>query len=233
MSEVVNDYSPSYRDSIKQNLTITAHAGALGTKPNTLSSLKKAVEFGVDIVEVDLTFRPDGTPVIIHCEKPGKRQGVLFDDVLSLVASYKEVQMNLDLKSYTNLPLCHQLLEKHNLMSRAFFTGVFERNVNDVRQNAPNIPYDLNASIALGIHNNERYLYDMVEKLKNLECIGLNPNFRTVDKKLVEILHQAGMKVSVWTVNNKTDMMKMIKLGVDNITTKRPDKLSAIISNLK
>ena len=62
MSEIL-DKSSKYRDNIKNSFTITAHAGALGTKPNTLSSLKKAIEFGVDIVEVDLTFRPDGTPI--------------------------------------------------------------------------------------------------------------------------------------------------------------------------
>ena len=47
-------------------MTITAHSGAFGTPDNSLEYVKKVLEEHCEIFEIDVTFRPDGTPVVIH-----------------------------------------------------------------------------------------------------------------------------------------------------------------------
>jgi len=42
-------------------------------------------------------------------------------------------------------------------------------------------------------------------------------------------MHENGLFVSVWTVNENIDMVRMLALSVDNITTRNPCKLKLII----
>ncbi len=50
-----------------QNVLVTAHRGASGYAPeNTLSAIKKALDIGVDRIEVDVQQTADGTVVCLH-----------------------------------------------------------------------------------------------------------------------------------------------------------------------
>lgn len=42
-----------------------------------------------------------------------------------------------------------------------------------------------------------------------------------------------GMSVNVWTVDGKEDLRKMIDMGVDYITTNKPDELRALLKEMK
>ncbi len=53
--------------SMAQNIQITAHRGASGYAPeNTLSSVKKALEIGVDRIEIDVQQTADGIVILLH-----------------------------------------------------------------------------------------------------------------------------------------------------------------------
>ena len=43
--------------------------------------------------------------------------------------------------------------------------------------------------------------------------------------------HQNGKRVFVWTVDNRQDIQHMIAMGVDNIITNRPDRVSEIVTS--
>ena len=85
-------------------MTITAHSGAFGTPDNSLEYVKKVLEEHCEIFEIDVTFRPDGTPVVIHSGSPKADEGVLLEEVFALTAEDPAIRMNLDLKSVKNLP---------------------------------------------------------------------------------------------------------------------------------
>jgi glycerophosphoryl diester phosphodiesterase len=44
-----------------------------------------------------------------------------------------------------------------------------------------------------------------------------------VDRALVEILHGAGCRLFVWTVNRPDEMERFLSLGVDALCTNFPD----------
>ena len=44
-----------------------------------------------------------------------------------------------------------------------------------------------------------------------------------VDETVVEAARAVGVRVGVWTVNDERDMRRMIALGVDVLTSDRPD----------
>ena len=50
-----------------------------------------------------------------------------------------------------------------------------------------------------------------------------SPNHTLVDEKLVKECHDKGMKIIPWTVNDKKQLTKLKKMGVDGIITDYPD----------
>jgi glycerophosphoryl diester phosphodiesterase len=52
---------------------------------------------------------------------------------------------------------------------------------------------------------------------------------RVVGSRLVMAAHEAGKQVHVWTVNDPTDMRRLLSLGVDGIVTDRPDLLNEVL----
>lgn len=193
------------------------------TEPNSLESIEVAIKNNAAIIEIDLTFRPDGTPVIIHSDAPAENEGVLFEEAIK-VLSNDECRVNLDIKSTANLPSVDEIINKYQMMNRVFYTGVFEDWVETVRSNSA-IPYYLNYSV-----NESVCAQALADKAKNLGVIGINSNFNGVTKEFVDSIHRNGLEVSLWTANTEEEMLICAAMNPDNITTKRPDLLNSIIN---
>jgi glycerophosphoryl diester phosphodiesterase len=56
------------------------------------------------------------------------------------------------------------------------------------------------------------------------------PYYKHVNSKHVQEAQQLGIQVFVWTPDSRSDMRRLIKMGVDGIITNRPDILKAILS---
>ena len=52
-----------------------------------------------------------------------------------------------------------------------------------------------------------------------------HPYYKDINKKIVDISHQEGLPVNVWTVNKEYDFLKMVEYGVDGIMTDYPLRL--------
>jgi glycerophosphoryl diester phosphodiesterase len=51
----------------------------------------------------------------------------------------------------------------------------------------------------------------------------------SVDRKLVDAVHESRSHLHLWTVNEPSDMRRFLDLGVDGIVTDRPDLLNAVL----
>ena len=81
--------------SIAQSVLVTAHRGASGYAPeNTISAVKKALEIGVDRIEIDVQQTADGVVVCLHdktldrtTSSKGKVGKKTFDELSSISAN--------------------------------------------------------------------------------------------------------------------------------------------------
>ena len=62
------------------------------------------------------------------------------------------------------------------------------------------------------------------KEVKAKGLTGIDYYYKVFDKhpEWVKEAHDLGMKVNAWTVNQNEDMQKLVKLGVDYITTDQP-----------
>ncbi|MGG1850512.1 glycerophosphodiester phosphodiesterase [Bacillus wiedmannii] len=78
--------------------------------------------------------------------------------------------------------------------------------------------------------------YKKVAQLTELEmkkyktyCIGLGMNYKYIDSTYVKRIKKHGLEVHPFTVDNETDMKKLILWGVDGMFTNYPDRLHSLL----
>ena len=223
-------FRPFKFPELPKNFTLTHHTGAMGKEMNSLEGIDFSIKMGAQIIEFDVTFRPDGTGVIIHSAQPKENEGILLENALELVAKSDSVKVNLDIKSTKNLPEVDRLCEKFGLTERVFYTGVFEKWVETVKANSK-IKYFLNHQPTPTELKTEQGAAALCAKIKNLGAVGLNCNHMFINKKLIAYLQNEGLLVSIWTANTKSQMKKCLLIKPDNITTRRPDIFEELKKN--
>ena len=81
-------------------------------------------------------------------------------------------------------------------------------------------------SLALLPIPNQMTPFALIKTIQNLQADYLNIDSNLVTKYLVDTAHANGLKVGVWTVNEPATMRRLAALGIDSITSDRPDLLA-------
>lgn len=97
--------------------------------------------------------------------------------------------------------------------------------------------FDVNVMLELNLQAPEVTNAYLVENLEGFEANMAkldftpdiySPYFKVIDQELVSKVHQAGMRLIPWTVNEVKDMDNLIELGVDGIITDYPDRITDV-----
>ena len=210
---------------LPDGFTVTAHTGCCGTPDNSLEAIDTAVKYGADTVEFDLQFTEAGEPVLSHDAPKGNN--VTLDEAFAKISTYKNITVNVDVKTTAHLEKIKPLADKHGITDRIFYTGIFEENVSAVRKDSPGIPYFLNVKVNKS--KNREYLLSLVKLVRDCGAVGINFNKKSATKELVEVFHENGLLVSIWTAKTTRDIYRILALSPDNITTRRPDLAEKIL----
>ena len=145
------------------NTTITAHTGCMGTKQNSFESIKKGAEYA-DIIEFDLHFLADGTPVLSHDKPEGGE--ITLREAAKVIAGIESIRVNVDIKSTDNLKEAVKIAMEVIIFDRIFYTGVKDEFVEAVRRDTPEVAYYLNVDVSKWRSKNDKYINSLVEKVK-------------------------------------------------------------------
>ena len=109
-----------------------------------------------------------------------------------------------------------ELVEERGLTSRVIIQSFDHRSLWAIRS----IDKDIRLS-ALIWPDHSAEPADLAAKEANI----WSPSARSVTPSLVDQVHEAGMTVIPWTVNEPEDMRRLIEMGVDGLISDRPDLL--------
>lgn len=172
----------------------------------------------------------------IHPRFPGQKKinvyKPLLSDVIELAEAYAEghgktIHYNVEVKSTPEGDnIFHPPVEEFcDLVCEAIGVG-------GIRERTLIQSFDLRALTYLHTHHPEFSLSLLVENPLspdfNIRILGFvpqvySPDFRLVDKALIQYAHDVHMKVIPWTVNDAASVRSLISLGVDGIITDYPD----------
>ena len=209
-----------------EDFTVTAHTGSMNTEANSIHCLVAGIEAGADIIEFDINADENGHPVLSHDAPVGGEP--LLEDAFRIMTVYKNVRANLDIKNPHILDKVQAIAEEFGLLDRVFFTGIGEESVKYAKEDAPKIKYFLNYSVNPAFNNSQYYCDELVGFVKKYGALGLNIHFSGASKLLADTLHANSLQLSVWTLKHDKDIRNMLDMGVDNITSLRPDKVLKI-----
>ena len=124
-----------------------------------------------------------------------------------------------------------------NLSDKIIYSSFDWRVLREIKERDPKIPRAHLTSGAKGkIYDKSPWLdftplHSEVELPKLIKALGgsaWQPNYKDVNKEIIEISRNEGLPVNVWTVNKEQDMLRMIDYGVDGIMTDYPLKLKEL-----
>ena len=220
------------------------HRGAKGhLAENTLESILKAIELGVDGIEIDVLKCKTGELVVFHdftldrltngtCETSNFTLSELKKlDVLEhfkiptltevLDAINRKCILNIELKGRNTalevVAVIENYIENHGWEYKDFIVSSFEnKELIDV--------YNCNKNVPLGVLT-EANLDEAIDFAKTIKAVSIHPNFSLLSIKNVKDAQEQGYKINTWTVNTPQAIKRMKSYNVDAIISDFPDRL--------
>lgn len=220
-----------------------AHRGASGYEPeNTLAAFKKALDFHVDMIELDVRICKTGELVVIHDNTvdrttngkgkvrdltlhqiqkfdAGKGQKIpTLEEVLSLVKT--KAKLNINVKDKSALEPTLAAIQEHKKREDI---APDELVISAEKLNILRTAYKTQTvTIVPSLYIFPRLFLRFFQK-KNPFAIEVYK--RVLSKNLVDIAHAFGIQVYVWTVNEPEEIETFKKMKVDGIISDYPDRI--------
>lgn len=166
----------------------------------------------------------------------------LLSDVITAIETYiknnnlPSVIYNIEIKSEVpeyNLfqpepnqfvSLVHHELKKHNIQNRVILQSFDPAILKEIKKQ------DVKVLIGLLVENTNNFKTNL--DLLDFTPDMYNPEYILVTSELIQELHQLNIQIVPWTVNELSDMKRLINMGVDGIITDYPDRAKDLIELL-
>ena len=220
-------------------MQIIAHRGASHDAPeNTLAAVELAWEQFADAVEVDVHLTIDGQLVVCHDHNTKRTTGVrkiIAEQTLadlqklgplpSLVAVVAGLPLGrrlfIEIKCGTEaIPALQEIIESSGKSPDQFVVIGFDyATMRETRRALPDCEVCWLATIGTDMMTIDA----LITKAQAIGVDGLDLDATTtIDSDLVRKVHQSGLKLYVWTVDDIELARHLANAGVDGITTNRP-----------
>jgi glycerophosphoryl diester phosphodiesterase len=220
-------------------LEIAGHRGAAGLRPeNTLAGFRRALELGCPWVECDVHATRDGHVVVIHdatLERTTNGRGNVGDHTLAelrrldagggeAIPTLEEVltlvkgraRFLCELKDPNAVEAAVAAVAAHKMVDTTVFIS-FQwdalRKTHALLPGAAVAPLTLEPDPVI------------VDAAVDMGAVAVDLYFRVIHPGLVERIREAGLALYTFTPNTPRLLYAMAALGVDVVTTDRPDWL--------
>lgn len=220
------------------------HRGAKAyVAENTIESIQKAIDFGVDGIEIDVHVCASGELVVFHdftldrmtngtgeigkktlselkeLQVDGHYKIPTLEEVLDVIN--KTCLLNIELKGRHTAIKTNDIIERYikekDWKYDDFIVSSFQHHeLEDI--------FKLNKRIPLGVLT-KASVFEAMEFAETIKAVAIHPNFALLTRENVKRAQSKGFKVNTWTVNDDETIFRMKDYGVDGIISDVPDRL--------
>jgi glycerophosphoryl diester phosphodiesterase len=217
------------------------HRGARAYAPeNTLTSFKKALEIGVDAVELDVRKTKDNQLVVIHdanVKRTTDGEGLVSELTLKEIKGFSaekgekiptfqealdfldtKVKVFIELKEAGVEEQVLSIVQEKGLEKNVVIVSFLEDALKKVRE----LDKDIETGLIYAKHKNP------VKAALELKANYLLAFYRFTHTVNVQKAHENGLKVIVWTINKSEEVEEYAAKGVDGIASDKPDILMRV-----
>lgn len=219
------------------------HRGAKGhATENTLESIQKALDLGVDGIEIDLHICASGELVVFHdftvnrmTDGTGEISKFTLKELKKLkvkdrhqIPTLSEVLLLIDKKCLLNVELkgintakeaCRLItffVEKKGWNYNQFIVSSFQSGLLET-------VYEINKEIPLGVLTDTN-IDKAVSFAKTINAVSMHVDYTMLSQEIVEKL-QENYKVFAYTVNNLKPLERIKSYNVDGIISDYPNRI--------
>ena len=231
---------------------VYAHRGGAALRPeNSIEAFDHGVSLGSDGLELDVHLSSDGIVVVHHdatLERTTKGKGRLAEHTAAQLTALGVPLFTDVLDRYREMSLIVELkVDSARLVRQVVYdlraAGAIERSaLGCFHSNPLHVARKLEPALRTGSSKPETrwavyrswlglpigqvgYREFQVPERSGLTSI--------VTRRFISRAHQAGLAVKVWTVNDPSDMRRLVEWGVDALITDRPDIAVPIARSLE
>ncbi len=231
-----------------------AHRGASGSAPeNTLAAFEKAIEIGVDAVELDLHGTADGEVVVIHdtsLDRTTNHHGPVNQTTLetikradaggwfapefvgepvptlveALECIAKQTIAVLEIKDPLIAETVVAIIRETHTRDLTVIISFHTTVLQTVRSLEPRIP----TGWLIGNHNNHASPVQLCQQLGKLGSNLLNVNHQLITAEFAYEVQRRGIALWCWTVDDISRMREMKAFGVQGITSNYPEHFAKV-----
>ena len=218
---------------------VVGHRGAAGVLPeNTLKGFEYAIGLGVTYVECDVHLTSDKHLVVMHdatVDRTTNGTGAIrdlrfetirnldagegecvptFDEVLAVTKG--KVTLLCELKGEGVEQAAVDAVKRHGMSTEVMFSSFYMDRIQRVKQ------IDNNLAIRAIMASPSK---EDIQNAIGLGIVGLDVHYRNLTLQMIEDAHAAGVNIIAWNPNTWAEQKAMIGLGVDGVSSDRPDIL--------
>jgi len=232
-----------------------AHRGASGSAPeHTRPAFERALELGVDMIELDVQLSRDGELIVIHdldlerttsghgCVRAHDLAHLTSLDAGSWFGSRFAGQRLLSLEDVVGIIGARARLNVEvkapaadwgrlapQLTAMLRLHGLLESTVISSFETGALAAVRAEAADArIGLLWQNADFVDAWRWTSGLRATSLHPHWMLVSPELVSTAHGHGLQVLVWTVNDPAVMQRLVGLGVDGIMSDFPERFAEV-----
>jgi glycerophosphoryl diester phosphodiesterase len=216
-----------------------------------MAAFEHAVSLGYRYLETDVHATADGVLVAFHdddldrvTDRGGrigdlpwaevKRARVAGSHAIplleDLLGTWPDARVNIDPKHDAGVAPLVEVLRRTNAVTRVCIGAFSDRRLARVRRH---LGPDLCTSLGpVGIGRLMAAGRGLPVGRLPAACAQVPVATRgvtVVDRRLVDEAHRRGLHVHVWTIDDRTEMVRLLDLGVDGIMTDRPAVLKQVL----
>ena len=207
---------------------ITAHSGADGLPDNSLAYLRHALASAADAFEIDVRRDGGGELRLGHDAADGALPS-LAEVFALLAASPRPLRVNCDLKEPGLEEDVCALARAHGLAGRGILTGSADpalyaaspalSETAELWLNAEEAVEGLYARAADPAFRT-RAAEALIAVCRSCGVTTVNMNYRLAAEDFTAPLEEAGLALSLWTVNGPEELRRFLARGVRSLTTR-------------
>lgn len=220
------------------------HRGAKGhITENTLESIQKAIDLGVDGIEIDVHLCASGELVVFHDFTLDRMTNGMGD-----ISKYKLQELKkIKVKNSFNIPTLEEVLDIFdkkcllNIELKGKNTAsktceIIQKNIQSNTWNYSNFivssfqhheledVFKMDVNIPIGVLTKAN-VFEASEFAETIQAKAIHPNFALLTEDNVKQVKEKGFKVITWTVNDVKTINRMKSYGVDAIISDFQDRI--------
>ncbi len=239
---------------------LIAHRGlTVDAAENTLDAFSAALDAGATHLELDVHATRDGEVIVVHDPSLARvlgrsdRMPAVSDLTLSeirdlagpslsvctlveLLRKFPAARLNIDVKAADAAVATGRIVAAEQAQARVLLTSFSaQRRRTALReQTGAATSASAGATLVATVAARMGLQFIVDTALRRVDAVQIPERIvgiRTTTADMIDRFHRAGVEVHVWTINDPSDMDRVLDVGADGVVTDRVDLLAGLVAD--